>query len=201
MRKVAIGVILMAILTTSASAALVKVTASGMVSSGSPSLAGESFTAEWIFDPSAGAFPGSPYVEGKAGDISASTTIHVGTHTLDIAPSYSEAVRAYNGQVSQTKYVSYGGGGTVEASYALFTGANTFSPFAPGFYNTPANALFTVEDYEANRTFYGAISSFQITEIASAVPEPASWAMMMIGFAGVGLLAYRRKSAMTIRIA
>lgn len=28
----------------------------------------------------------------------------------------------------------------------------------------------------------------------SAVPEPTTWAMMLLGFAGIGLLAYRRKS-------
>jgi hypothetical protein len=28
----------------------------------------------------------------------------------------------------------------------------------------------------------------------SGVPEPSSWAMMLLGFAGVGLMAYRRKS-------
>jgi hypothetical protein len=30
--------------------------------------------------------------------------------------------------------------------------------------------------------------------LASAVPEPSTWAMMMLGFAGVGFMAYRRKS-------
>src|SRR5882672_7978204 len=29
---------------------------------------------------------------------------------------------------------------------------------------------------------------------AAAVPEPSTWAMMILGFAGVGLMAYRRKS-------
>jgi len=29
---------------------------------------------------------------------------------------------------------------------------------------------------------------------ASAVPEPSTWAMMILGFAGVGFMAYRRKS-------
>ncbi|MGC2811830.1 MAG: PEPxxWA-CTERM sorting domain-containing protein [Bradyrhizobium sp.] len=29
--------------------------------------------------------------------------------------------------------------------------------------------------------------------IASAVPEPTTWAMMILGFLGVGLMAYRRK--------
>jgi PEP-CTERM motif len=28
---------------------------------------------------------------------------------------------------------------------------------------------------------------------AAAVPEPSTWAMMILGFAGVGFVAYRRK--------
>jgi PEP-CTERM motif-containing protein len=31
-------------------------------------------------------------------------------------------------------------------------------------------------------------------EVAAAVPEPSTWAMMVLGFAGVGFLAYRRRS-------
>lgn len=30
--------------------------------------------------------------------------------------------------------------------------------------------------------------------VVAAVPEPSTWAMMMLGFAGVGFMAYRRKS-------
>ena len=33
----------------------------------------------------------------------------------------------------------------------------------------------------------------------SAVPEPATWAMMLLGFAGIGLLAYRRRSRFALR--
>jgi hypothetical protein len=33
-----------------------------------------------------------------------------------------------------------------------------------------------------------------ITVNISAVPEPSTWAMMIFGFAGVGFMAYRRKS-------
>jgi hypothetical protein len=28
----------------------------------------------------------------------------------------------------------------------------------------------------------------------SAIPEPSTWAMMLLGFAGVGFMAYRRKN-------
>ena len=36
-------------------------------------------------------------------------------------------------------------------------------------------------------------------EIAAAVPEPSTWAMMVLGFAGIGAMTYRRrKSAMLV---
>jgi PEP-CTERM motif len=34
----------------------------------------------------------------------------------------------------------------------------------------------------------------EMTPIASPVPEPSTWAMMIIGFAGLGFMAYRRKN-------
>jgi PEP-CTERM motif len=30
--------------------------------------------------------------------------------------------------------------------------------------------------------------------LTAAVPEPSTWAMMILGFAGIGFMAYRRKS-------
>jgi hypothetical protein len=35
----------------------------------------------------------------------------------------------------------------------------------------------------------------------SAVPEPSTWAMLLIGFAGIGFMAYRRKSKPTLSAA
>jgi hypothetical protein len=34
----------------------------------------------------------------------------------------------------------------------------------------------------------------------SAVPEPSTWAMMILGFAGVGFIAYRRRNNMRLRV-
>lgn len=39
------------------------------------------------------------------------------------------------------------------------------------------------------------------TFMASAVPEPNTWAMMILGFLGIGFVAYRRKSSAVFRIA
>jgi hypothetical protein len=38
------------------------------------------------------------------------------------------------------------------------------------------------------------IGSFSATlDVAPAVPEPSTWAMMILGFCGLGFMAYRRK--------
>jgi PEP-CTERM motif len=38
--------------------------------------------------------------------------------------------------------------------------------------------------------------------LTAAVPEPSTWAMMLLGFAGIGFMAYRRhKKTTTLRAA
>jgi PEP-CTERM motif len=36
--------------------------------------------------------------------------------------------------------------------------------------------------------------------IAGAVPEPSTWAMMILGFAGIGFMAYRRRNTVAFRL-
>jgi hypothetical protein len=47
----------------------------------------------------------------------------------------------------------------------------------------------------------GAVAFDESTAVTSAVPEPSTWAMMILGFCGVGFMAYRRKSKPTFRLA
>jgi hypothetical protein len=42
--------------------------------------------------------------------------------------------------------------------------------------------------------FVGDNFSLQVAQLTADVPEPSTWAMMLLGFAGVGFMAYRRKS-------
>ena len=45
-------------------------------------------------------------------------------------------------------------------------------------------------------------NSFEVTNIASAVPEVSTWAMLLLGFAGVGFMSYgRRARSASIRLA
>jgi len=46
----------------------------------------------------------------------------------------------------------------------------------------------------------GAESFFLVAEPGvAAVPEPTTWAMMLLGFAGIGVMAYRKRSGATFR--
>jgi hypothetical protein len=65
--------------------------------------------------------------------------------------------------------------------------------------------LFTDSFYGLNNAMLstdpnaGPFGSFEETlgtgSITAAVPEPSTWAMMILGFAGVGFMAYRRRTA------
>ncbi len=59
--------------------------------------------------------------------------------------------------------------------------------------NNSFNPFWDFTDVKADGSYD---VTFQIlgTVAVSAVPEPSTWAMMILGFAGIGFVAYRRKS-------
>lgn len=92
-----------------------------------------------------------------------------------------------NGQAIYTGPVS----GSQFNGWTAF-GANTF--FLDG-----VNTLeFDVVNYAQTS---GNPSGLNVQFLTAAVPEPSTWAMMILGFLGVGFVAYRRKSDAVLRIA
>lgn len=70
-----------------------------------------------------------------------------------------------------------------------------------GFLGSNGNTEFHVEEGgTASADLYAEVTS-QIPVGVGAVPEPSTWAMLLLGFAGVGFMAYRRKSQTSLRIA
>jgi hypothetical protein len=53
----------------------------------------------------------------------------------------------------------------------------------------------------ANGNGVRATGIIDFTLQTSAVPEPSTWAMMILGFLGVGFMAYRRKGQTNLRLA
>lgn len=84
------------------------------------------------------------------------------------------------------------GSGSQFAGWTAF-GANTF-------FQTGANTLeFDLVNYA--QAGGGNPAGINVQFLTAAVPEPSTWAMMILGFLGVGFVAYRRKSGMASRIA
>ncbi len=101
-------------------------------------------------------------------------------------------------------YQIYFYGPAASNGFSLFDGdANTFFPY----FEASSNPLYTGS--ESTPTFL--TGTYQLTNyfgdsegsltISAAVPEASTWAMMMLGFAGVGFLAYRRKSKQALMAA
>jgi hypothetical protein len=82
-------------------------------------------------------------------------------------------------------------GSVYPESYGM--GCNSHMGFScegqPNFFGGINQTLFLI----------GGLEVFTISEIA-AVPEASTWAMMLIGFMGVGFLAYRRKHQDQLRV-
>jgi hypothetical protein len=61
------------------------------------------------------------------------------------------------------------------------------------FFNQSSNGRYRVNTFGTGGGFTGFVDT-SFAPVVAAVPEPSTWAMMILGFAGVGFMAYRRKS-------
>ena len=64
-----------------------------------------------------------------------------------------------------------------------------------GFVSDGTITSLTIEAVQPDGVFlWPAVDNLTLAQgLTSAVPEPSTWAMMILGFAGVGFLAYRRR--------
>jgi PEP-CTERM motif len=99
--------------------------------------------------------------------------------------------------------------GSAFALVAVFTGSTTFSPFLVGSSDqitVPQFATGLFFGFADAQGFNGASGFYQdnggaLDVTVSAVPEPSTWAMMILGFACLGAAAYRRKTRMAFKAA
>jgi hypothetical protein len=146
--------------------------------------------------PSAWGFPQSPNPTSTA-FIQSYQSQPVGSISFNVGPlttgqsygvSFLDIVRAYSqgpdGPLSIT--VSYG------TMYETITPNNIWSTGSFGF---TGQSGVTNLVFSGNFVNDGGDHSIGLDLVTlSAVPEPSTWAMMLLGFAGLGFMAYRRKS-------
>jgi hypothetical protein len=109
----------------------------------------------------------------------------VGTNSYTIITPNGEQIVVLPGQeLNFTSLVGYANG----VSFFDIMGLNPASGVDP---NDPTAFVLGLS-FVADGNFTGTMTP--ITFEVAAVPETSTWAMMLLGFAGVGYMAYRRKS-------
>jgi hypothetical protein len=88
-------------------------------------------------------------------------------------------------------------------SYGTNGGSNIWTSVYPGAVpgiDSAAQWIWSTPDTTGEAFFSTTISADPLATV-SAVPEASTWAMMILGFVGVGFLAYRRKEDAGFRLA
>jgi hypothetical protein len=180
------------------------------------------FTAQWTIDTALGAdvttLFGPTYTGGRIGGPSYLAASPVtGANFNSSLFSYSfvstpTSGYAYNYDLANDHRTEFDGESSSSGvligidAFIRQTGADTPDWNSPYLLGSPGGATYAQLFYSNSNTgerwdIHGVISTLEIS-VAGAVPEASTWAMMILGFAGVGLMTYRRRnraSAMRIR--
>jgi hypothetical protein len=149
---------------------------------------------------SSGAF--SEQVGGGAFDNQLTFQLVGGPQFLTIAsvtnvfPSASDFITGFTGSVFE-QVGAIGGGDDILVIGPVAATANC-GPNCQGF---AGSALLDAGNYYLDVSGTGGGTSGYGGNLAvAAVPEPSTWAMLLLGFCGIGLMAYRRKGS-SLRVA
>jgi hypothetical protein len=210
-----------------ASAAIMDVTYTGTVSYGidtlgvfgtaGANLAGSSWVATYTFDTSLGhSYSSSNYNEVYGGSIYNNTSpvlssmITINGVGQAVGGSYAGVVYGLNNggfskQYHTAEYHSSGHTEYLENYITNTNGSLSASITTPFTYTVDANDTSNAYYYLTNGTGYDSITAslatLTVSDHVAAVPEPSTWAMMLLGFAGVGFAAYRKKKTGTLAMA
>jgi len=79
------------------------------------------------------------------------------------------------------------GGDTFSETLSKLNGSNIFNILAP------AGTTYTSATFTSTGGGFADLKQLRVT-LATAVPEPATWAMILLGFGGIGMAMRRRRS-------
>jgi hypothetical protein len=176
---------------------------SGIFGTAGANLSGDSYVTTYLYDPSIGyvinpnyAYGGTDYSSSNSPSpiLSAAITINGTTYNSTAGSStFFALIYAASNQIIADFCPS---SSNSCPTHLLNVGDNPAGPGAisltmVGTYTLPANS-------GSYGVFVAASDSLSLNpiseQIAAAVPEPSTWAMMILGFAGIGFMAYRQNS-------
>jgi hypothetical protein len=124
--------------------------------------------------------------EFTTGDVGSPYTVTAITGTAD-----GFAITGISPFASADQQLNYpaSGGSYADFSGISFTNANGVSYNLSNYGSAPNDLLVSTLDPGGNGCCQIALDM----TVTAAVPEPSTWAMMILGFCGLGFMAYRRK--------
>lgn len=110
--------------------------------------------------------------------------------------SFSDVAGTFGGIVGTASTISFGNG--IFASLSINAANLGFTQFSSPtlFTGSPNAPTFLTGSFTLINPFFGN-GTLTISPIAAAVPEPTTWAMMLIGFGGLGFAMRRRSKVRT----
>ena len=179
----------------------------GVGSACASTLIGDTVTASYLFPSNSSVFGSSnilvqaPFPEltcsaGGPGVCSAfaepaTFNIQALSITLSEQAGSAYSAGAFNGL--EFSNLNFGGGATL-TGFTLNTNLAGLTPADVSF--TPTSIEFNAQglSFESGDYFV----TLNLITSTSAVPEPSTWAMIILGFAGIGFMTYRRKNHMAL---
>ena len=144
------------------------------------------------FSPAAISDAAAPALSSTTRDTASYLVVEGGESEMFVLPA-AWHVEIYVGSLDPYNTISFGGPGAVSYTgdqLVTLTGASDNGDQQPG----SSNGLFefTFAAPVTSVTFASSQNSLEVASVSSAVPEPSTWAMMLIGFTGLGYAAYRK---------
>jgi hypothetical protein len=138
---------------------------------------------------------GTVRIDNTLGTVAASNLTISGAPALPSPDSFSTILAAAPTQLGQGPFDF----NVEDSSGNIFSSgltASTLVGFTGGVFcssqTTPNSCGSVLEDFSDGFSFYSLQSG--TLSLANAVPEPSTWAMMILGFCGLGVMARRSKS-------
>jgi hypothetical protein len=123
--------------------------------------------------------------------------------SLDVHSSSGALLESVSSQTlgvtfdSWTNYLQLDASGNVTSWFLYLNGNGTNAPLIYTMKDALGPPLITMDygltGFDCDATTYVNLVNSPGTWQVAAVPEPSTWAMLIVGFAGVGFVAYRRK--------
>ena len=115
------------------------------------------------------------------------------------SPSTTVFNLAYSAKFEISEYTGNLNSTTFNSPYSSITGfGQQYFDIGPGIVTYQKSAVYQSIEVDFNLNTNGplVVNYLQLDyfSIDGSLPEPSTWAMLLIGFAGIGFMAYRRKA-------